>query len=100
MAISGAKTVNTSKNEKEEKQKTYDILTPDNYRKAYVNDRGDVTEIDDDTAKILFENPKFYSTLYDSGRGTHVPANMLRWCDELGSPTELVVGEKYERKDF
>lgn len=46
------------------------------HRIAMANDHGHITIIDDDTALILYENPNFYSELYDSERKTHIPTNM------------------------
>lgn len=66
------------------------------HRCAFINSHGEVTVMDDETAEMLFENPKFYHYTYDSGSKNAVAVSTLRWCDRNGNEVGGLVGEKYE----
>lgn len=73
------------------------ICTADGYRNLMVNAWGGLTRIDDEEAKLMYENPAFRLQVYDAVKKIHVPPSAMQWADENGNPTTLVVGKPYEK---
>jgi hypothetical protein len=68
------------------------------HRNIVVNQLGQQTVLDDDTARVLFENPAFYSQIYDNGIKDSNSVKNLRWAnvegvavsaEEVGKPYAL-----------
>lgn len=72
-------------------------LNMDGYRYMFVDPKGNITRMDSETAKMFYENPKFYSYTYNAGTGNGMMVSLLRWCSEDGQPCGGPVGEPYER---
>jgi hypothetical protein len=79
-----------------EDEKIYTLTNDEGYRNLMIRHDGEVpTEIDDDTAAIFYENPKFYTYVFDADRQDRVIVSQMRWCLPNGTASSEVVGEKY-----
>ena len=65
------------------------------HRNVVCDNVGNVTVLDDDTAEMLYENPKFYENIFHNGNS--YPVSRLIWANAAGSSVTVEpVGEDYE----
>lgn len=67
------------------------------YRCAFINAKNQMTIMDDETAQMFYDEPSFYSYVYDANAGDRVHVSTLRWCDRHGAPIGGTPGQSYER---
>ncbi len=56
------------------------------HRNTVVNNRGVVTVLDDEVAAMFFDQPNFYSYIYDSEIGDSRHISFFQWADSEGRP--------------
>jgi len=66
------------------------------HRNTFINAKGDITVMDDETADRFYNDPKFYEYTYDGGTGKNVHVNFLRWANAKGEAVGGQVGDNYE----
>jgi hypothetical protein len=65
------------------------------HRNVVTDRSGVATVLDDDTAKVLYENPKFYDRVFHNGDTR--PVETLTWANSKGNAVTVEkVGEDYE----
>lgn len=66
------------------------------HRCAFINPEGKMTIMDDPTAAMFYDEPKFYAFVYDAAFGERRSTEVLRWCDRNGNATGGHPGDSYE----
>lgn len=66
------------------------------HRCAFINRKGDMSIMDDETAQMFYDEPAFYSYVYDPSVGDRVHVSTLQWADVHGKPIGGFIGHAYE----
>lgn len=76
------------------------VLAPahngEGHRNTFINAKGDITVMDDETADRFYNDPRFYEYTYDTGTGKNVHVNFLRWANAKGEAVGGTLGNNYE----
>lgn len=74
-------------------------INAEGHRNRFINANGDVTEMDDETAAMFYNEPKFYSYTFDAGKSNTVHVSTLLWCSDDNRPVGGQVGNPYRKAD-